>query len=865
MHDNVINTTVRNKLCIGCGFCAAVCPEGALRMEWRGGMWTPGCNKESCSRCGACVSVCPNTPRRLAEYAVKAKVVGEEFGLLDDSSYFLAYDNRPEDRIRSASGGILTLLLSHLLETGSVQGVLASTGVPAAAGSPHYVLRTMRTVSELDGARSSHYHPISYADELRRLGESEEKVALVGLPCTMRAVEHLPHRIREKIKFTFCLVCGRGAKGGFMDCLAQCEGVPKGEVFTGNLRDKSGGIPDSGSFNIVFHYDGRSIRRNRYESAFTPMWRNYFFTPNCCYYCGDFQGADADLSTKDAWGRHSGDPLGKSLITVRNGEIRQILDTLRDAGKLSLQECAREEVFESQRLSSRFKHIQIRDRIVWHRAIRKEAPRLGGRRLSPHTFEFLRMKSMSRIAEWCHRHISRMPVQGILRAGSPLLGIAGRMRSRKPERADPPPLRVLIAGGYGYRNTGDEAQLAADIGRWRRMAPGAEIIVLSPNPAYTAEAHKVETTPASRVVFFDADISPEYATSSELFRKRFFRVKRRVLANAHLMRLGLPTIGISERAEQLLRLLKSADVLHLCGGGYLTGRTLSRLWDNMLLIRVAEIFGVPSICSGHTIGVFEDDESRKLAQWGFPRARLISVRDRGGSLNDLEAIGIKGAWEAFDDALFCDQGARDEMRPYLEAAGIDPEKRYAAVQLHDWGQSQQETEKVVSRFAELCDYLANRHGLQILVTPLTPSDEGTERLCIERAKSPVKFLKYDYDYRIVRGAIGGAEICVTMKHHPIVFALGNAVPTIAISLDDYYLRKNRGALALAGLEEYALDRDAFHGKRAEDCIDRALKERAELSGRMQAWLDEMRPHDGEVIRRFLSEICCREGGRGIAK
>lgn len=42
----------------------------------------------------------------------------------------------------------------------------------------------------------------------------------------------------------------------------------------------------------------------------------------------------------------------------------------------------------------------------------------------------------------------------------------------------------------------------------------------------------------------------------------------------------------------------------------------------------------------------------------------------------------------------------------------------------------------------------------------------------------------DYDYRILRGVIGKAAICFAMKHHPIVFALANSVPTIGVAVDD---------------------------------------------------------------------------------
>ena len=44
-----------------------------------------------------------------------------------------------------------------------------------------------------------------------------------------------------------------------------------------------------------------------------------------------------------------------------------------------------------------------------------------------------------------------------------------------------------------------------------------------------------------------------------------------------------------------------------------------------------------------------------------------------------------------------------------------------------------------------------------------------------------------------------------MKHHPIIFAIGECVPTISIAYKSYYTYKNAGALGIFNLEKYSID------------------------------------------------------------
>ena len=67
--------------------------------------------------------------------------------------------------------------------------------------------------------------------------------------------------------------------------------------------------------------------------------------------------------------------------------------------------------------------------------------------------------------------------------------------------------------------------------------------------------------------------------------------------------------------------------------------------------------------------------------------------------------------------------------------------------------------------------------------------------------------EYDYDYRRMRRAIADATVVVTMKHHPIVFAVGEDVPVVALCLSQYYVHKNAGALGQYGIGDLYVDMD----------------------------------------------------------
>ncbi len=206
-----------------------------------------------------------------------------------------------------------------------------------------------------------------------------------------------------------------------------------------------------------------------------------------------------------------------------------------------------------------------------------------------------------------------------------------------------PRRKILVLGGYGYRNTGDEAQLNANLKDLARLFPDHLVQVLSPDPAYTHFHHeRCSVSEAPRKAFYDTDTSGLYALQSPLDKARFLSRSLWLYLNAFLVSRGLPPFLLKAKRCALLHELESASLVFFSGGGYLTGSTLSRLWDGLFFMAFARVLKVPVVLSGQTLGVWNSRFTRWLAGWGLRKAALITVRDADESLKALAELGLQG-------------------------------------------------------------------------------------------------------------------------------------------------------------------------------------------------------------------------------
>ena len=388
------------------------------------------------------------------------------------------------------------------------------------------------------------------------------------------------------------------------------------------------------------------------------------------------------------------------------------------------------------------------------------------------------------------------------------------------------PQKILVVGGYGYKNTGDEAQLSVVIKRLSTCFPNHFVKILTPDQHYTYMTHNhCAVGEAPRIAFFRAGENLGYSFINDnenrsilhklanIIYRRFFLWKSQwVYINARLIKAGLPTILLSPDAAGLLYDLQTSDMLYFEGGGYLTGATLSRLWDGILMCRLAKLFNVSVAMSGQTIGAWNTTFNKRYAYKGFKYVKLITLRDALYSPQALEEIGISGThiYPVCDDALFCDkQQNTDVIDSLFKNSSIDEkfiENGYYVVNIHDWGvNSEEDRNKLLKYLHKLIEYTLDISQKNIIFIPMTPSDvDYMERYLNEYPSNQIKIFKYDFDFRNIRAVISSAYACITMKHHPIIFAAGEHVPVISVNRSAYYEHKNKGALNILGIEDFSI-------------------------------------------------------------
>lgn len=283
-------------------------------------------------------------------------------------------------------------------------------------------------------------------------------------------------------------------------------------------------------------------------------------------------------------------------------------------------------------------------------------------------------------------------------------------------------MKLLICGYYGFGNAGDEAVLAALLQELRRRLPGAELCVLSGDPAGTRALHDVEAV------------------------QRW-------------------SVGEVWRALRGCRLL-------IQGGGGLIQDATSKMSPVYYLgvLHMARLRRVPSMVFAQGIGPLRTPVLQRLAARELRRAAAICVRDQA-SADTLGRWGVRGpvAQVVADPALL--------LEPL--AAPNPPSEPYALLTVRQWP----DVECAVVGFRRLAGHLAEERGLAVRVVPFQePDDLAVSRAVAEGLPGVEVVCGLSRPGEFV-GLVAGAQLVVSMRLHGLIFAAAQAVPALGVSYD----------------------------------------------------------------------------------
>jgi len=271
--------------CVGCAACVTICPVDVFDYADERPDDT---RTDACVDCVLCVEVCPvlrpvdkDLPRFLG---FRAPARDDGYGTY--SYAFYARSTDPEIRTLAQDGGVVSTLIVHGLETGTLGGAILGDVFPDDNQIGRHRLATSRP--EVLSCAASRY---TYSPNTLALQEAMHRdvrpLAVVGVPCQVDGVRlqqnsSIRHEMatwyRRNIALVIGLFCSESFTHESLDRLAEMIEVPRERIRNINIKGK-----------LVVRLDDGEVL-----TASLKKYRE--FARPACLYCLDYSAENADLA-----------------------------------------------------------------------------------------------------------------------------------------------------------------------------------------------------------------------------------------------------------------------------------------------------------------------------------------------------------------------------------------------------------------------------------------------------------------------------------------------------------------------------------------------------------------------------------------
>ncbi|MGA1842010.1 MAG: polysaccharide pyruvyl transferase family protein [bacterium] len=333
--------------------------------------------------------------------------------------------------------------------------------------------------------------------------------------------------------------------------------------------------------------------------------------------------------------------------------------------------------------------------------------------------------------------------------------------------------RILISGGYGNGNAGDEALLITMLEHLRNELDGdCELKIFSDNVSFSCKRFKEHFI---------------YSGGRGIFEEN---------------KKGLSSI---EWFYENIKAIIWCD-LFITGGGTILQDSTNIFFIPFWLSKIflAYVFRKKTMMYGIGVGPMNSRLMRFLCKIIVNRMDLITLRGKF-SYYELRDMNIKrpSIYVTADPAVALKPSPAVIAQKILESEGIDLNFKFVGFCVRQWyithrkslrgvpywsAENRRKYEGVIESFARIADHIIARHKRHILFIPMsivgTKDDREAANDIAGKMKQKLEYvhiIKGDYSPQDIKSLIGQCSALIAMRLHSAIFAVPLRIPLIPIA------------------------------------------------------------------------------------
>ncbi|MHA1291335.1 MAG: Coenzyme F420 hydrogenase/dehydrogenase, beta subunit C-terminal domain [Promethearchaeota archaeon] len=311
--DDLINEIHNRGICGECGGCVSFCSASEIKAIEMSESGPPKYyNKDNCLKCGICYLVCPQTH-------VLDNELNKKFDYKASIGHYLkvvsSQATSEEIRKNASDGGVVTALLTYLLDKNLINGAIVAkregpfNRVPFFATSKEDLIKAAGSHYDISQSVVSLEKYNSFVPTITKLkilvGDPiMSNIAVVGTPCqimSIRKMQELSILPAHIVKYTFGLFCNLNFSFT-ADARKEMEekfNFSFDDVINMNIKEK-----------LIIKLKKGEEKQIEFEDI-------YDFARSACFACQDFSNVYADISFG---GLGSNDGYTTVIIRTKKGE-----------------------------------------------------------------------------------------------------------------------------------------------------------------------------------------------------------------------------------------------------------------------------------------------------------------------------------------------------------------------------------------------------------------------------------------------------------------------------------------------------------------------------------------------------------------